>query len=85
METNENENTMIKNLWDKVKAVVMWGGGTLVAHLVKRLTLDFRSGRDLTVSKIEPQFRLYADNAESAWDSPSLFLSAMLSLSLSQK
>ena len=48
-----------------------------LAHLggsVKRLTLDFGSGRDLMVGEIEPHIRLCADSMEPAWDlwSPSV-------------
>ena len=47
--------------------------GTWVAQTVKRLTLDFDSGRDL-----KPCVRLWADSTEPAWDSPSLPLSLPL-------
>ena len=47
-------------------------GGTWVAQSVKRPTLGFSSGLDLTVCKIEPHTGLYADSTESAWDSLSL-------------
>ena len=33
--------------------------GTWVAQLVKRLTLDFNSGHDLTVHEFEPRFGRY--------------------------
>ena len=38
--------------------------GAWVAQLVKRPTLDFRSGHDLTVGEIEPHVRLCADSLE---------------------
>ena len=50
-----------------------------MAQLVKHPTLDFGSGRDLTVREIEPQAGLCADSAELAWDS----LSPALCVSLS--
>ena len=70
--------------------------GAWVAQLVKRLTLDFSSGRDLImVRRFEPRIRLRADSMEPARDSVSLplslplpdscFLSLSLSLSLSLK
>ena len=46
--------------------------GAWVAHLVKRPTLGFGSGRDLTVREFEPRIRLCADSTGSAWDSLSL-------------
>ena len=61
-----------------------------MAQAVKRLTLDFSSGRDLTVPEFEPRIGLLADSSEAAWASlclpfslplPHLF---SLSLSLSQ-
>ena len=42
---------------------------------VKRLTLDFGSGHDLTVLEIEPHIGVGADSAEPAWDSLSFPLS----------
>ena len=53
-----------------------------VAQLVKRLTLDFRSGHDVMVLEIEPRVRLCADSVESAWDSLSSSLTAPPRLSL---
>ena len=44
-----------------------------MAQLVKRPTLDFSSGHDLTVGEVEP-----------AWDSVSVSASPLLTLSLSQ-
>ena len=49
-----------------------------MAQLVECLTLDFGSGRDLTVGEFEPLIRLCADSAESAWDSLSPSFSAPL-------
>ena len=64
------------------------GRGAWVAQSVKRLTLGFSSGRDLTVCEFEPHIGLCADSAEPAWDSVSLTLSAppwlALELSLSK-
>ena len=59
-----------------------------MAELVKRPTLDFDSGHELTVHGIEPGIQLCADSAEPIWDSLSPSLSAsplfmILSLSLS--
>ena len=48
---------------------------------VKCLTLHFSSGHDLTVHEIEPRVGLCANSAEPAWDSLSLSLSLLLSLS----
>ena len=47
-------------------------GGAWEAQLVKRLTLGFSSGHDLTVRGIEPRVQLCADTEEPAWDSLSL-------------
>ena len=62
--------------------------GARVAQSVKCPTLGVGSGHDLTVHGFEPHIRLYADNAEPAWDSASLSLSLCpspaLSISLSQ-
>ena len=38
-------------------------------------TLDFSSGRDLTVHEIKPHVGLWAGSVEPAWDSLSLSLS----------
>ena len=54
-----------------------------MAQSVKHLTLDFGSGRDLTVCELEPHIGLWADIMEPAWDSVSLSLSAPSLLSLS--
>ena len=51
-----------------------------MAQSVKRQTLDFGSGHDLTVREFEPCMGLCADSVEPAWDSLSPF-----SLSLSLK
>ena len=56
-----------------------------MAQSVKRLTLDFGSGRDLTVRGIEPHVGLCTDSTEPSWDSLSLSLSLSFSLSLSNK
>ena len=65
-----------------------------MAQSVKRPTLDFGSGHDLTVRGFEPHVGLSPDSAEPAWGSlfPSLslslsappLLSRFLALSLSQ-
>ena len=61
--------------------------GTWVAQSVECPTLDFGSGRDLTVCESEPHVRLYASSTEPAWDSlsPSLSLSAPPLITLSLK
>ena len=60
-----------------------------MAQLVKRLTLGFSSGHDLTVCGTEPHVEPHADSVGSACDPLSPFLSALpplaLSLSLSLK
>ena len=60
-----------------------------MARWVRWLTLDFDSGRDLTVCGCEPRVGLCADGTEPAWDSTSSLLSASpplkLALSLSLK
>ena len=58
-----------------------------MAQSVKRLTLDFRSGHDLTVREFEPHVRLPADSTstEPAGDSLSPSLSSPPPLSLSLK
>ena len=57
-------------LWSKSLEI----RGTWVAQLVKRLTLGFGSGHDLTVCGIKPCVGLHALSAEPAWDSLSLSL-----------
>ena len=47
-----------------------------MAESVKRHTLDFGSGHDLTVREVKPRVRLCADSVEPAWDSLSPSLSA---------
>ena len=42
-----------------------------MAQLVRRPTLDFGSGHDLTVGESELHVGLCADGAGPAWDSPS--------------
>ena len=63
--------------------------GAWVAQSVKRPTLGFGPGHDLTACEFEPCIGLGADGAEPAWDSLSLLLSlplpCLLSLSLSLK
>ena len=54
---------------------------TKLGHLggsVKRLTLAFGSGHDLTVCEFELPIGLCADSPEPAWDSLSLCLSLCL-------
>ena len=48
-----------------------------MAQLVKRLTLDLGSGRDLMVHKSKPHIRLHTDSMEPAWDSLSTSLSVL--------
>ena len=57
--------------------------GAWVAQSVKRPTLDFHSGQDLTVHEIKPRIKLCTGSAEPAWDSlsPSLSLCPPLALS----
>ena len=45
-----------------------------MAQLLKRPTLDFGSGHDLTVGEIESYFQFHADSEGPAWDSLSLSL-----------
>ena len=61
--------------------------GIWVAQSVKRLTLDFNSGHDLTVCRFKPHIRLCTDSVEPAWDSlsPSLSAPHPRSVSLSLK
>ena len=58
-----------------------------MAQSVKGPTLDFGSGRDLTVYEFEPCTGLCTDSVEPAWDSLSSSLSAppLLALFLSLK
>ena len=58
--------------------------GARVAQSVKRLTLGFGSGHDLTVHEFELHIRLHADSTEPAWDSLSPSLSAPPLLSFSK-
>ena len=60
-----------------------WMWGAWEAQSVKRLTLNFGSGHDLTVCGFEPRVGLCADSVEPAWDSLSLPFSLPLLLSLS--
>ena len=55
-----------------------------MAQWVKRPTLDFGSGHDLTVHGMEPHIELHADSAEPTWDSLAPSLSAPLPRSLSK-
>ena len=55
----------------KIKARGAW-----VAPSVKRLTLDFGSGRDLTFSGVESRVGLWAGSTAPAWDSLFSSLSA---------
>ena len=62
------------------------GRGAWVAQAVKPLTLDLRSGHDLTVGEFKPHIGFCAANADGAGlDSLSPFLSAPLQLVLSLK
>ena len=56
--------------------------GTWVAQSVKCLTVDFCSGHDLMVRKIEAHVGLCTDSVEPAWDSLSAPPSLTRSLSL---
>ena len=59
------------------KSLILKRGRTAwVAQSVKRPTLDFGSGHDLTVREIQPRVGLCADSVKAAWDSLSLSLSA---------
>ena len=57
-----------------------------VAQSVKHPTLDFGSGRDLTVGEFEPHIALHTDGAEPSWSSlsPSISTSSPLMLSVFQ-
>ena len=57
--------------------------GTWAAQSVKRPTLHFGSGHDLTVGETEPCVGLCPDSTEPAWDSLPVCLSVCLSLYLS--
>ena len=78
------KHTVINKTEEKTKS---WDAK--VARVVKCLTLDFCSGRDLMVCEFEPRVRLCAESVEHVWDSISSSLSAphklMHSLSLSLK
>ena len=58
--------------------------GTWVAQVVKRPTLDFHPGHDLTVGGFQPHVGLCVDSVESACDSlsPSVSASPQPALSL---
>ena len=62
------------NLYHQTKNSIQ--GHAWMALLVKRPTLDFRLGHDLTLHEIDPHIGLCADSVEPAWDSlsPSLSL-----------
>ena len=53
--------------------VEKWVRDACVAQSVKRTTLDFSSGHDLTVCEFKPHIGFCADGSESAWD----FLSSL--------
>ena len=57
--------------------------GACVAQSVKRPTLGFSSGHELTVCELKSHIRLSADSTEPAWDSLSSSLSLPLSFLLS--
>ena len=57
--------------------------GAWVAQSVKCPTLAVSLGHDLMVCEFETHLGLYADSAETAWDSLSLSLSLSFSPSLS--
>ena len=65
--------TFILRVWSLREGVI---GATWVAQLVKRPTLYFGSGHDLSFCEMEPCIRLCTDSGEPAWDSlsPSLSL-----------
>ena len=52
---------------------IHYARGAGEAQPVKRQTLDFGSGHDLTVCEFEPCTGLCTDHVEPAWDSLSLF------------
>ena len=56
--------------------------GTWVAQLIKRQTLDFSSGPDLTVREFKPHMGRCTDSEVPAWGSLSLPLCPLLVLSL---
>ena len=70
-----------------MKKITSWSAW--VAQLGKHLTLDFGSHHDLTVCEFKPHMGLFADSAETAWNSlslsPSVFAPTSLVLSLSLK
>ena len=51
-----------------------------MARWVKRPTLDFCLGHDLTIGEFKPHMGVCAGSEESVWDSPSPCLSALLPL-----
>ena len=57
-----------------------------MAQSVKRLSLDFGSGHDLTAREFEPHIGLCTDSTEPAWGSlsPSLSAPSLLARALSQ-
>ena len=70
-----------------LKESELWG--TWVAQSVKRLTLDFGSGHDLTVCEIESHVGLCTDSVEPAWgllspslSAPPLFICAQIEINL---
>ena len=56
-----------------------------MAQSVKRLTLDFRSGQDLTVCETEPYVGLCADRVEPVWDSLSPSFSQQVNIKKKKK
>ena len=59
----------------------------LLTQLVMCPTLDFCSGHDLTIHEFKPLIGLWADSAQTAWDSlsPSFSAPPLLTFSLSLK
>ena len=81
MKSNENLKASAAETERRNNNVRKWTlGTTWVAQSVKRPTLGFGSGHDLTVHEFEPHISLCTDIVEPSWDSLSLPLS-FLSLS----
>ena len=79
-----NGKFYVVNVWLQLKRTQKTQG-TWLAQSVKPPTLDFSSGRDVTVGEFEPHVGLCADRGEPIWDSFSLSLALPHALSKRKK
>ena len=65
-DSRPHPNQLSQNVWEWDPAVRIIFRGTWVAQSIKRLTLDFRSGRDLRALELNPTSGSTLSVAESA-------------------